>query len=428
VSKARLVLIILIATSPIVLLWDGLIVQGALAAGVAIALAITALSLRPGETEFLLSVIRVAAAVIAVPALWMIVQVLPLRALAHPIWTSAEAALGRPLWSSISIDPGASLIALGQYLSFGSIVLVAAAIAVDRTRAEWVLFALTAVGAAIALMLIIRMVFIGIELPQSTQAQAIDCVVMGAVVAAASCLNTFERLQLRHPTPEQPKTRFVLILTACAVALVLCLAAISVSGQRAALIAAGCGVTALLLIVIIRWFAVNAWATIIAAGLAAAVAVLVVAAPATESGRSALLAFSSSPSPVGERVLKDAPVLGTGAQTFALIVPVYREIGDANFISADSTAAATLAVELGRPMLWIITVAVLAAIVFLLRASLHRGRDSFYSAMGAGCLIAMLLLAFVNTGIFGNAAGLISASVLGLAIAQSKSRVLQQLG
>jgi hypothetical protein len=41
--------------------------------------------------------------------------------------------------------------------------------------------------------------------------------------------------------------------------------------------------------------------------------------------------------------------------------------------------------------------------------------------------IAMLLLAFVNTGIFGNAAGLICASILGLAIAQSKSRVLQQL-
>jgi hypothetical protein len=47
--------------------------------------------------------------------------------------------------------------------------------------------------------------------------------------------------------------------------------------------------------------------------------------------------------------------------------------------------------------------------------------------MGAGSLIAMLLPAVVNTRIFRNAAGLMRAGCLELAIAQSKSRVVHQL-
>ena len=40
------------------LLWDGLIMQGLLAGIIAVALGITAQTLRPGETEFLVSIFR----------------------------------------------------------------------------------------------------------------------------------------------------------------------------------------------------------------------------------------------------------------------------------------------------------------------------------------------------------------------------------
>ena len=99
------------------------------------------------------------AAVAAVPALWVLIQVLPLGAIAHPIWTSLETALGRPVTGSISIDPGASVIALGQYLSLAAIGFVSAAVAVDRHRAEWILFALTGATAAIALILLLHGLF-----------------------------------------------------------------------------------------------------------------------------------------------------------------------------------------------------------------------------------------------------------------------------
>ena len=66
----------------------------------------------------------------------MLVQVLPLRVLAHPIWKSAETALGHPVAGGISVDPGASVIALGQYLSVIAVAFLSAAVAVDRQRAE----------------------------------------------------------------------------------------------------------------------------------------------------------------------------------------------------------------------------------------------------------------------------------------------------
>jgi hypothetical protein len=84
--------------------------QGLIAGIVAVALA-TARALQPGEAGFLISVVRLTAAVAAVPVLWVLIQVLPLRALAHPIWMNAETALGHPIAGTISVDPGASVIA-----------------------------------------------------------------------------------------------------------------------------------------------------------------------------------------------------------------------------------------------------------------------------------------------------------------------------
>ena len=51
-SKVRLILVTLICASPAILLWDGLIMQGLVAGIVAVALVITARTLRPGETSF----------------------------------------------------------------------------------------------------------------------------------------------------------------------------------------------------------------------------------------------------------------------------------------------------------------------------------------------------------------------------------------
>jgi hypothetical protein len=155
-------------------------------------------------------------------------------------------------------------------------------------------------------------------------------------------------------------------------------------------------------------------------------ATLMFASRPEEHGTNATLAFAGASSAsliaLNERMLDDAPLVGTGAGTFAAIAPIYREIDDPAPNSVAATAAATVAIELGKPMFWLISMAIVGYIFILLRASLQRGRDSFYPAMGGGCLITLLLLSLNNVGMFGMATSLIAAAVIGLGIAQSRSR------
>ena len=424
-SKVRFILVALIGASPAILLWDGLVTQGIVAGIVAVALAITALTLRPSETQFLVSTIWPVAAAAAVPALWMLIQVLPLSVLAHPIWTSLETALGHPVIGSISIDPGASVIALGQYLSMAAIGLVSTAVAVDRQRAEWILFSLTGAAAAIALILLAdKLIYSGAGLRPFTRAQAIDCASMGAIIASAACIRTVERYETRHQHPQRSVSILLRTFAASIAALAICATALVLNGSREALVATGSGIAAFACMVVIRRFRLGVWYASMIAAATISAAVLVVAVQQAERGRSLLIAFAASPKAVSERVLEDAPLAGTGAGTFAAIAPIYREMDDPPPRSVASTAAA-LAIELGRPMLWLISAATVGFIILLLKASLQRGRDLFYPAMGGSCLITLLLLAMINAGLLAAATALIAAATLGLAFAQSKSRTVQ---
>src|SRR5690242_5388040 len=149
-------LVLLVLSAPVAILADGPVVHGLIAAAAAVSIAIILVRIRPGEAGFLSALIRPIVYVAAVPALWMIVQLMPIQTtgLAHSIWTSAIAALGLPLAETISIDPGATLIALVRYLSALAIALTAAALSIDRWRAQWILFALVAAATVSALMVL----------------------------------------------------------------------------------------------------------------------------------------------------------------------------------------------------------------------------------------------------------------------------------
>jgi hypothetical protein len=427
VSQVRLILVTLICASPAILLWDGLIMQGLVAGIVGVALAITARVLRPDEIEFLVSVVRPPAVVAAVPVLWVLVQVLPLRVLAHPIWSNAETALGHPVTGTISVDPGASVIALGQYLSVVGIVFLSAAVAVDRQRAEWILFALTAAVVAIALITRAHELFLPeVWFPAFARAQAIDCVSMGTIIAATACIRTIERYETRRSSPQRSVPVLLWSFVACSGALTICGAVELLGATREILIATAYGIFALISLSIIRRLALGAIGTAAIAAPALGAAIFLLAYHPAERGTSVPLAFTGASDPsliaLSERVLQDAPLVGTGAGTFAALAPIYRQIDDPPPGSTAATAAAVFAIELGKPMLWLIAVATAGSIFILLRASLQRGRDSYYPAMAGSCLITLLLLAFNNAGLFGTAGSLIAAAAIGLGIAQSKSR------
>jgi hypothetical protein len=137
-----------------------------------------------------------------------------------------------------------------------------------------------------------------------------------------------------------------------------------------------------------------------------------------------VLAYSDDGSLVDltKRVLSDATWTGSGAGSFEALSNIYRESDGALTGAIAPTAAAKIAIELGRPMLWTISIMLLLAIADLLRGALRRGRDAFYPALGACCLIAILIFAFGNAGIFAPAASIIAASTVGLALAQSSGR------
>src|SRR6516162_11783706 len=189
-NSARLMLVGLIGAVPTILLLDGPIVQALVASTLAAGVAVVAGKMREKETEFLLATIRPIAVLATMPAIWMIFQIVPLKAgsgLAHPIWQSAEEALGHPISGSISVDPGATLIALGQYLSAVAVMLMAAAVAADRERAEWILFALVAASALVALVLlghdILGVTFLSENGGAGSRAQARACVALGLIFA-----------------------------------------------------------------------------------------------------------------------------------------------------------------------------------------------------------------------------------------------------
>ena len=401
--------------------------QGLVAGGLSIALAIAAVSLRPGETEFLVSIIRHLLFFALLPILWIVFQILPLRIFAHPIWANAEAALGHTIAGTVSVDAGASVLSLGQYIVLAGVTLLSAVIAIERGRAEVLLFTLTYAVTMIAVITLTHgWLLPSLQLSPFLRAQAAVCVAMGTIVASAACIRTVERHETRAARPRRRGSTLLLTFMCSSTALVICATTLVLDGTRQEQVAAACGVALLVCITIIRRLQLQLWGIAIIAISLTGAGVLLIAAQPSARGRSLLLSFAvsspTSPPSVSERVLKDAPFAGTGAGTFAVVAPIYREMDDPPTDSVAATTAASLGIELGRPLLWLIVAATAASIVLLLNCCLKRGRDSFYPAMGASCLATMLLLSFVNPGLLGNAAGLIAAITLGLAIAQSKSR------
>ena len=186
------------------------------------------------------------------------------------------------------------------------------------------------------------------------------------------------------------------------------------------------GVATLVVAIIIRRFQLDAW------GYSAIVAMVVVVAIAALALRLGdrmtdfTLAFAASPqSPLialTRRILTETSWLGTGAGTFAAILPVYRDINELAAGNVAPTAAAAIAIEMGKPFLWAAIIGAIALIIMLLRGAARRGRDSLYPTAGASCVVAMTILAFNNQGVFNTSVLVIVAATIGMAIAQSKSR------
>ena len=428
---APLILILLIIATPVIVIFDGPITHGLITLVVALSVAIIALRIRTGEAGFLSSVFSAAAIVSAIPALWMLVQILPLKAvgLANPIWESATVALGRLPGGSISIDPGATLIALVQYLSMVAVALVAAAVAIDRHRAQGLLFVLTASATLIALMFLATSLGI-FTFPNSAQVTAIGnvatvCAVLGVILGSTGVFHTVERWQARANRRE-PAVWVRLIFAGYFGAIALCFLALTTTATSQTYFALLCGIATLIIVIAIRHFHLGPWGYAAIVAIASVVAIAVVTFQPAVQTLGLMLAFTSqAPRPLvtlTQRILAETSWTGTGAGTFAALLPIYRDLNEMATGTVAPNALAAIAIEMGRPFLMASLAAAIALIIIFLHGAVRRGRDLFYSTAGASCSVTITLLAFGNAALFNTAVTIIAAAVVGMALAQSKSR------
>jgi hypothetical protein len=427
---AFIALVLLVITAPATLVFGGPILLAVLGVATTAALVIVAISIHEREANYLGSLYRPVAIVMLVPAVWMLIQALPLRNLAwaHAIWQSAAAVLGQPLAGSFSIDRGLTLMALSQYLLAAAIMFVAAAVCVDRRRAKGVLLVLTGVATLTAFILMAQPLG-GFDLLSSSGGTpapdaALEIAALGVLLSAATAIHAVDpyerrRMGIAANRELQP------ILIACAAAFLVCLLALGLSRGIYALVAAGFGLAILSSTVATRYLRIGPWAGLGLAAILVVVALSVVMLqPRLELVDVTLIFAPGSHSPVSitQRILSDANWSGSGAGTFAALLPIYRDIDDVSGAVTAPTAAAAVVVELGRPALVLILLAMIAAVLILVRGALLRGRDWIYPAVAAGSIATVTLLAFNGAGILNAAASTLVAVTIGLGVAQSKSR------
>ena len=354
---------------------------------------------------------------IAIPLL-IAAQLMPLPlGFGHPIWASARDVLGGLSLGPVTADLGLTLNALMLALAATALLGVAIVVVRDRSRAELVLFVLAGITAVSALTLDLhRLAPAGAA---ATSEFATTLAGFGLVLNLAIMQLAAERAETRHSLLRS----IVLGLLGLAGALISAAAVFGLSGTNNA-IAAGFGVVLILLILVIRRLDLSP----LAAGALAAAALIGSAIVLTflfeQSSGPILLRLAPNMGAEAraalERMLADTRWFGAGAGTFAAVGRIYQSDAGAA-LTAPTTATAIFA-GMGAIGLAVSVLTALIALVRLFFGALQRGRDSFFPAATAACVLFALVQSFAGSGLLHPAAILCLAVIVGLGLSQSVSQ------
>ena len=419
---------LLLGIAPALTIVGGPLVYGLTLTIVAAAVGITAATLNDDELDRMTRLVTPIMPFVLAPCIWMLLQISPLpgRWLANPVWSSATAALGSSKGGLISIDIGSTWLSFARYCQVIGIAVLATALAFDRRRAEGILILTTTIAAIIAALMMLsdRGYFFfpaGLARPGS-RAEGLNVAIIGLVLAGAAAIHAFERS--RSTRSRSRKSTWPLAAFSAAV-FVVCLSAILARPTAIGIFAALFGLGTLSAVLVARRLRLGRWgqAGIAAIAFVATVGFVLISSGPRETDATLMLAAGSQASlAIADRMLLDVTWTGTGAGTFDALVPIYRTISAASEVVTAPTAAASIAIELGVPVLWILTICALTAALLFFSGALRRGRDYFYPAAGAACILAIVILSFGNAGIFGWVPAALAGVVCGVALAQSKGR------
>jgi hypothetical protein len=425
-------LVALVGIFPVLVFFDNALVAGLIAFCVAFALGRYVFTLRPGEASHLMTIIRWPAMLAALPLVLFIVQLIPIptSGVSRSIWDSATSALNTPLWAGVSIDPGMTVIAMTSYLMAIMLVFVSAGLSIDRTNAERMLLTCAAVCAATALVLVTADIggWISATAPTTigTHAALVAGTAYGAVYCTCVAIMILERFETRRGRGGMWSNPFVMLAISTG-GLAICFVAVLFAAANHATVAMTSGIATVAIIYVVRrlGFGTLAAITLTLIAIFAVATVIYTKGNPAAGDIAARYAAASSPELIASvsRVIGEVGLEGTGGGTFDAIYRLYgASAGGARTLPP--TFAAQIAIEMGWPALWVFAAAMLGIVLLCVRGAFERGRDSFYSAAGAGVGVAAILLAFGDPSASNPAIMVLLASTFGLALAQSLSRRL----
>lgn len=357
------------------------------------------------------------------PALWMALQLVPIpvRGLGNPIWATASVALNEPLAERLTVDIRATMLAAAHYSAVVALALLSAVVALDRQRAAQLLEALVLTTTFVCAYSIWR--YIGGLDASSPNESALTATngavpaVLGLVLCAAMVVRTIDQIRrVRKPSGFAPAP--ITKLSLALLAMLICLVAILVRSSSSIAIAALLGTGLLFTVFTIRKWFYRIWGM---AGVLATAAVVFLASLTfvpMKKNTDLTIALSMQDHAATERMLQDAGLAGSGAGAYAVLLPIHRDMGTMA-LRERPTAAAAIAIEMGRTFLVGLLIVVVLAAATLFSRSLLRGYDYVYAAQGAAASVSIAVLALVEDGILDLGASLLAAVLYGLAFAQS---------
>lgn len=423
--------LLLLSLSPVFLLAGGVLATGALSAYVAILVCVIALSIRAGEGDHLVKILKPALPLAVVVAIWLLFQTVPLpfATLAHPIWSNAQSALGETVFGSLTIDIGATVGAIITFLVFTALIFVASATTADRARAERLLVWLSMLSLVFAALLLatnaggVRSQYL---FKPGTTATLISLTALGSVLNAANIIRTIERYETRRASQNIPVLQFALKLALSSAGLIVCCLAIGLSASPEVAFVTATGFLFFVMVLLIRRVGFRPWES---AGLLGIVAIaLGLVASMNSRGGDLTLRFSHiepAARAIQVNMISNTPWAGNGAGAFSSILPIYQDAEGHLRGTAAPTTAATLVIEFGRVVSWIFILMGVFLFGLLFAAALQRGRDSFYSTAASSCLIIVLLESFCDASLLTIPVMMITAAILGLGMAQRIGRTDQ---
>jgi hypothetical protein len=326
-------------------------------------------------------------------------------------------------------------VAICRYFSAIAILFVATAVTIDRMRAEQVLFWLVCVTALAAVVQIahglVAFEFLDEATDESIRVSTTALCTLGVIMAATAVALAIERYETRQPEMDLPLIKLAPVPGLALVAFGICTLSLVIFSRAPVGVAAASGLATLVILMVIRRLGFGLWAADTIAAMAISVVIIIAIAVAeTHAGSgSAMLRYAthsdSSLISMTQRIIADTGWPGTGAGTFAMLLPIYGDSSTGTVGTPAPAAAAQIAIELGRPALWAILIMTIVALILLSRGALRRGRDSFYPAAGAGCIVVLMLEAFCDASLFSTAVLICTATALGLGLAQRVSRTTQ---